>query len=255
MYKRQVHECPGVSTQCMYVGLGLSANDGKVYAYDSSTWQQVGGYGTIGNWEGLSIEVVTSLVSYKGKLYAALGNTAPAANNGDAELWEYAGTGTTWTKVAGDGVNTSWNYSGATAYGPYEAIYTTSVYNGDLYVGLGFSADSSAFADAEVWKWSGSGNWTKVGGDGENGSWDFGQTYESVRSMAVYNGELYVGLGDTAATNYVDSEVWKWNGSIWTIVGGEAGNNNSWSDTVTPLKEQVFALTNYRGKLYAGRCV
>lgn len=247
-----VHECPGVTTMCMYVGLGISANDSKVYAYDGSSWQQVGGYGTVGSWEGLAIEAVNSLVSYNGKLYAALGNTAPAANNGDAELWEYAGTGTTWTKVAGDGVNSSWNYSGATAYGPYEAIYTTAIYNGDLYVGLGFSADSSVFADAEVWKWSGSGNWTKVGGDGENGSWDFGQTYESVRSMAVYNGELYVGLGDTAATNYVDSEVWKWNGSTWTIVGGEAANNSSWPDTVTPLKEQVYSLVNYRGKLYAG---
>lgn len=247
-----VHECPGATSMCMYVGLGLSANDGKVYAYDSGAWQQVGGYGTVGNWEGLAIEVVTSLVSYKGKLYAALGNTAPTSSNGDAELWEYSGIGTTWTKVAGDGVNSSWNYSGATAYGPYEAVYTTSVYNGDLYVGLGFSADSSAFADSEVWKWSGSGNWTKVGGDGVNSSWDFGQTYESVRSMAVYNGELYVGLGDTAATGYVDSEVWKWNGTTWTIVGGEAANNSSWPDTVTPLKEQVFALANYQGKLFAG---
>ncbi len=247
-----VHECPGVTTMCMYVGLGISANDSKVYAYDGSSWQQVGGYGTVGSWEGLAIEAVNSLISYNGKLYAALGNTAPTASNGDAELWEYAGTGTIWTKVGGDGVNSSWNYSGATAYGPYEAIYTTAVYNGDLYVGLGFTADGSAFADSEVWKWSGSGNWTKVGGDGDNGSWNNSQTYESVRSMAVYNGELYVGLGDTAATNFVDSEVWKWNGSTWTIVGGEAANNSSWPDTVTPLKEQVYSLVNYRGKLYAG---
>lgn len=248
-----VHECPGVTTMCMYVGLGNTANtDSKVYAYDSSTWQQVGGYGTVGSWEGLNIEIINSLISYNGKLYAAIGNTAPAANNGDGELWEYSGNGTAWTKVGGDGVNSSWNYTGATAYGPYESVNATVVYAGDLYVGLGNSADGSAFADSEVWKWSGSGSWTKVGGDGLNSSWDNSQNYEAVRSMAVYNGELYVGLGDTAGVGVVDSEVWKWNGSAWTIVGGEAANNSSWPDTVTPLKEQVYSLANYNGRLYAG---
>lgn len=246
------YHCPGATNMCLYVGLGSTGSDSRVWAYDGSSWFQVGGNGTIGSWETNGIEIVNSLIVYKEKLYAALGGNAPNSSDGDAEMWEYSGSGTTWTKVGGDGVNSSWDYSGAVAYGPYEAVNMAIVYNGEIYVGLGTTADSSAFADSEVWKWAGSGNWTKVGGDGLNSSWDNSQTMESVRSMAVYNGEMYVGLGDTAAAGIVDSDVYKWNGSIWTLVGGENAINNSWSDTATVLKEQVLSLAVYNGSLYAG---
>ncbi len=246
------YTCPNATTSCLYVGTGISANDGKVFVYDQSSWQQIAGNGTIGSWEGLGIESVNALTVYNSKLYAALGNTAPSASNGDAEIWEYTGNGTAWNKVAGDGINDSWNYSGAIAYGPYESINATAVYDGYFYVGLGNSADGSSFADSEVWRWDGLASWEKVGGDGLNGSWDDSQNFEAVRSMTVYNGELYVGLGDTAAVGLVDGEVWKWNGVTWTLIGGEDSVNSSWSDSVTPRKEQVYSLATFNGRLYAG---
>jgi hypothetical protein len=160
-----VHECPGVTQMCLYVGLGSTGSDGRVWAYNTGSWMQIGGNGTTGNWESLSNESVNTLVSFNGKLYAGLGTTV-SGTNGDAELWEYSGTGSTWTKVAGDGVNSSWNYNASPAQGPFESVLRAMEYNGHLYVALGSTADGATNADSEVWSWSGTGDWIKVGGDG-----------------------------------------------------------------------------------------
>jgi len=245
-----VHECPGATQMCLYVGLGYGTNDGRVWAYNSGSWMQIAGNGTTGNWEAVGIEIVNTLVSFNGKLYAGLGNTI-SGSNGDAEIWEYSGTGTTWTKVAGDGVNSSWNYVVSPAQGAYENALRAMEYNGMLYVALGSTADGATNADAEVWSWAGSGDWTKVGGDGVNSSWNNSYNYEAVRALEVYNGDLYAGLGDTAATGVVDAEVWKFNGTVWTLMGGEDAINSSWPDNLAYLKEQILSLGQYNGKLYA----
>ena len=60
-----------------------------------------------------------------------------------------------------------------------------------IVAGLGTGTD-----DAEVWQYNGS-TWSQIGGDDVNGSWTAG-TYEEVKVMSVYDGELYVGIGTTA---------------------------------------------------------
>lgn len=205
----------------LYAGLGNSANDAEVWRYNGTTWTKVGGDSLNSGWT-VNYEIVYSMTVLDGQLYAGLGITG-----GDAEVWRF--NGTTWTKVGGDGVNGSWTIG-------YEEVYAMRIYNDRLYAGL-----ASGTGDAELWEFNGS-TWSRIGGDGVNGSWPDG-TYERVRSMAVYNGALFVGIGDSTG----DGEVWRYNGSVWEKIGG-GGANGGWGSTI----EYVSTLIDYRGKLYAG---
>lgn len=207
----------------LYAGLGVSATEGEVWRWDGSTWAKVGGDGAGSSWAtAANIESVLSMVVYDGQLYAGTGSS-----NTDADIWRY--NGTTWTQVAGDGIASSWNTS-------YDEVFIMRVYNGKLIAGLGSGTD-----EAEIWEYNGT-VWSKIGGDDVNSSWT-GGTYERIRAMAVYNGELYVGIGDGTA----EGEVWRWNGTTWVQIGGD-GLNSGWTNVV----EYVSTLLDYKGKLYAG---
>lgn len=230
----------------LYVGLGVSTGDAEVWkctgsCTTTSGWTKVGGdaSGTGGQSWASAHEWVRAMTIYNNQLVVALGNSA----GGDAEVWACAAgctTTTGWSKLGGDGTETGGQSFGVT----YEEVDSLAAYNGKLYVGLGNTQD-----DGEVWECTGSctvtSGWTKVGGDGVNSSWGDGVTnrYERVRSMAVYNGELYAGLGSTAG----DSEVWKYDGTSWSKIGGD-GVNNGW----TNIMEDIYVLNVYNGKLYAG---
>ncbi len=205
----------------LYAGLGASANDAEVWRWDGSVWAKVGGDSLNSGWT-TNYETVYAMTVYDDQLYASLG-----ASTGDAEIWRYDGS--TWTKVGGDGLSGSWNTV-------YEEVYVMRIYNGNLVAGLG-----SGTADAEIWQYDGA-TWTKIGGDDVNNSWSDG-TYERVRSMAIYNGELYTGIGDTTG----DGEVWRWDGTTWVKIGGN-NLNSGWTSVV----EYVSTLIDFRGKLYAG---
>jgi hypothetical protein len=205
----------------LYAGLGISANDAEVWKWDGSTWTKVGGDSLNSGWT-TNFESVLSMTVYNGKLYAGLGSSTL-----DAEVWSY--NGSVWDKVGGDGLNDSWNTI-------YEEVFVMRSYNGKLVVGLG-----SGTGDATVWQYDGV-NWSKIGGDDISGSWTSG-TYERIRAISIYNGELYVGTGDSTG----DGELWKWDGSYWQKSGG-TGINNGWTAAV----EYVSTIIDYKGKLYVG---
>lgn len=205
----------------LYAGLGASGNDAEVWSWDGSTWTKVGGDSLNDGWT-TNFEIVYAMTVYEGQLYAGLGNS-----RNDAEVWRF--NGTAWTKIGGDGVSGSWDSE-------FEEVYVMRIYDGQLYAGLGRGT-----GDAELWRYDGT-DWEKIGGDAINGSWPDG-TNERVRSMAIYNGSLFVGLGDSAG----DGEVWEYDGVNWTKIGGN-GLNSGWTTTI----ENVGTLIDYRGKLYAG---
>ncbi len=207
----------------LYAGLGASSTDGEVWRYDGTNWTQIGGDSLNSGWTTYA-ENVYAMAVYNGELYAGLGRSA-----GDGEVWKWDGT--IWTKVGGDAVNTSW---GATA--TIEDIESLMPFNGKLYAGLG-----SSTGDATLWEYDGT-NWTQIGGDDVNASWTTG-TYEKVKTLAVYNGDLYAGLGNSTG----DGEVWKYADGSWTKIGGN-GLNNGWASTI----EEVESFSPYKGKLYVG---
>ena len=206
----------------LYAGLGNSANDAEVWRFNGTSWTKIGGDSINSGWT-TNYERVSALTVFGGQVYAGLGNSTT-----DAEVWKW--NGSAWSKIGGDGLNSSWNTN-------YEQVESMTVYNGKLYAGLG-----NTTADAEVWEWNGTA-WTQIGGDGVNSSWIDGQ-YEQVKTMSVYNGRLYAGLGNSAG----DGEVWELNGNTWSRVGG-SGVNSSWAVNTV---ETVRALAVYQGKLFAG---
>lgn len=208
----------------LYAGLGASAADGEVWRYNGTTWSKIGGDSINSGWTNY-VERITSLSVYKGQLYAGLGSSA-----GDAEVWLWNSAASTWSKVGGDNTNSSWDTT------TFEQVESMMPYNGKLYAGLGLSA-----GDAAVWEYDGT-SWTKVGGDDVNNSWTSG-TYEKVKTIVAYNGDLYAGLGNSAG----DGEVWRYENGSWSKIAGNSVNSG-WTNVV----EEVEAFSPYKGKLYAG---
>jgi hypothetical protein len=213
----------------LYYGLGGNVNSAHVYEYDGTTARRIGGAGKDGSWPANTYEEVTTLQAYGGSLYAGLGSGA-----GDGELWRWDGT--SWTKIGGDGQNSSWNNSENT-------VSSMAAFNGKLYVGLGTDA-----YEGDIWEWNGT-TWTIVAGTVGNtisptinSSWS--TNARAITSMTVYNGQLCVGWGGTGGT----AQVWCWSGSgNWTQIADNAGLNGSWSSRLV-----VDSLVSWRGKMYAG---
>jgi hypothetical protein len=233
----------GVANGKLYAGLGLSGGDGEVWECGSCdggspAWTQIGGTAS-GNWGVSSYSSVSAFATYRGSLYATLGNSSA----GLAEVWRYGGSGTTWTKVGGDGQNSSW------ANSVYEDAPNLVVWNDKLVASLGTSGVGAPNNDAEVWACTdcdgGAPTWAKIGGDGNGNDslgWPDAGNYDRIKSMATYNGDLYAGLGLSTG----DGEVWKFNGTNWTQVGGD-GINSGWLDSYI---EDITTMVVHRGKLY-----
>lgn len=273
----------------LYVGLGSGGGDAEVWRYNGSSWTQVAGDGVGSTWNGTE-SMVESMAVFNGKLYVGLGyNAAYAADiweydgsvwaqvagetgtnpgqikngswttnprgvdsmtvynnqlcaalagNSYPEVWCWSGTGN-WVKIGG-GNGTSTNGSWSQSTGSY--IYAMTVYRGALYAGV----TTTGGHIANIWAWDGS-TWTKVAGGDTNNTWSDG-SYSFIKSMAVYNGYLYVGTGFTGSSNPT-GDVWRYDGSSWVQVGGDS-LNGGW--TVSENREEVPTLTVYKGKLYAG---
>jgi hypothetical protein len=209
----------------LYVGLGQSSDDARIYKWDGAAWTWVGGFGVGGPYNafGSGYEAVYSLTTDGSNLYAGLGNAA-----GDADVWKLVGT--TWTQIGGDATNSSW------AAATYESVLSLRFYGGNLYAGTGLSG-----GDAEVWVYNGS-SWTQIGGDTLNSSWD-SSSFEGVYSLTDDGTNLYAGLGSSAG----DNEVWKWDGINWSQIGGD-GVNSGFTNTHTIVQSLLYT----GGTLYAG---
>ncbi|MCA9337913.1 hypothetical protein KC949_00010 [Candidatus Saccharibacteria bacterium] len=217
----------------LYAGMGNTVGDAGVFRFDGSSWQLIGGFGYKNSWQADKYEGVYSMASYGGNLYVGLGTTQNTTNN-DAEVWKWDGS--TWSKIGGAGLNNSWPFI-ANRYGTVVSMAADSNY---LYAGLGTGTRAG-----EVWQYNGT-SWTQIaGGASIKGSWNnVAGSLETVRSMAILNGKLYAGLGDSLN----DSLVWEYNGTSWTQIAGN-GIRGSWA---SGLAATVESLTPYNGKLYAG---
>jgi len=163
-------------------GLGGYGGRADVWCWSGSgNWIMIGGgpgAGVNNSWP-LSSNV-SAMSIYDNKLYVAV----TQANTYITTVWSWDGT--SWLKVGGTDVNSSWSD------GAYNAGRTFAVYNGNLYFGAGSSANGNPTGD--VWRWNGA-TWTQVGGDGIGNSWATIDNRETVSSLTVYKGKLYAGLG------------------------------------------------------------
>lgn len=302
----------------VYVGLGVTAGDADVWRCDlggtcttTSGWTQVGGDALNSGWAASTYERVWSLVASGTTVFAGLGDTAA-----DGEVWSCANCATApvWTKLGGDGTGISgqsWGNTGGASFlyasslsligtnlfvgasssagtsgaevwtcntaatcnntagwtrvaGNYlnkswgafnlNSVESMTTIGGKLYAGTGYDTGAAtANGNAQVWEFDGT-NWTMIGGQGINNSWTYGHpalttiTYRSITSMTGYNGTLIVGLG--GGTNG-DAEIWSWNGTTWTKIGGDGtgAGGQSWA---AGTKRSVPAMMMVGSVLYAG---
>ena len=151
------------------------------------------------------------------KVYSAnLGKLEGDAPEGGCEDTGGGGSDTiTWSSVGGVGLN--------------GMVGTLVAYDGDLYMGGGFTnAGGNENAD-RIAKWNGS-SWSDAGitpgGD--------------VSALEVYNGEMYAGV--SIGGNSTEDRIIKWNGSSWSDVGGVGLNDGDY----------VYAFAVYNEELYVG---
>src|SRR6185369_207126 len=63
--------------------------------------------------------------------------------------------------------------------------------------------------------------WTQQAGNDIKGSWDLNGKF-AVNAQVSVGTDVYAGLGNAVG----DAEVWKWDGSTWTQVGGDGKNSS-----------------------------
>src|SRR5437879_5863077 len=135
-----------------------------------------------------------------------------------------------WSDVGGAGVAGS---------GP-PGVNAVAVYNDELYIGGQFTSVNGLAACQNLCRWNATNGWRAVG------TYTTGITAGGVNSLAVYNGQLYVGgFYQNAAGIALCDRLCRWNSttSTWSSIGGAQFNGNS---------SAVRALAVYNGELYAG---
>lgn len=208
----------GIST-ALYIGLGDKAGDANVYAYNGTS---------VFNTElslGTTQSRIQSIASYNNNLYAGTYAT---------------GGSTARTYKSADGIN--WNYD--KDFGDFSsniiAIHNLIKYNGKLYAGAVVTSIASlntTYVFVNV-----GGHWTisKIFTETVDTS---GQKY-AVRSMAVYNNKLYVGIGNDYHVGNAD--LWEFDGVTWSNVA--AFSYYASHDYI----DRIESLCTYNNKIYIG---
>jgi trimeric autotransporter adhesin len=210
------------------LGLGVSGNNpniecmvfykGELYVggiFEIAGWVQVK---NIARWNGLHWSDVgtgingrvTSLVVYNDELY--VGGWFSEAGNIQAN-----------NIVKWDGDN--WSNVGA---GFSDEVYTFCIYKNELYAGGWFKKNSSGYFNANsIARWNGV-KWDSlmygVYSDITVNSW--------VKTISVYNDELFVSGNFTHCGNLSVNNLAKWNGNIWESVSNDTISDRTYSAVV-----------------------
>lgn len=188
-------------------------NVNKIARWDGVDWHPMG-TGLNGQF---ATELISSLIVYKGELYAAgrFNEINGLKNVHNIARWD----GTTWKRV------------GTGLQGSFNEVYSMAVYKNELYVGGGFS-DAGGITAYNIAIWNGT-TWSTVG---------LG-TNEAVMKLYVdtIRNLLYVGGGFSAVNNNtLASCIASWDGTNWSAMGNKT------------FTIDVSSMEMYHGYLYAG---
>jgi hypothetical protein len=188
----------------LYAGTGSHLGMARVWRFDGTSWEQIGGDGLRGSWGG-DMDGVWHLGVHQGALWAGLN----AEDNGVPAALLYRFDGTGWELMTGQsGERGGWARSSG-----YNMAYVTASDGNRLFVGLA----GRPFASADVWEFDGA-SFRQIGGDGLNGGWS-NPEIRFVEDLLVREGVLYAALQGSFTGGVKDPPVWKWDGSTWSAVG------------------------------------
>lgn len=237
----------------------------EIWRYDGKQWEPVvgddapfvkGGFGNFNNAGIASMEV------FNGYLYAGTMNWGYSFFGG-CEIWRTQ-DGLQWERVVAHGFKQNMSISDLLKGVSNTYIWNMEVFQNQLYVGT-FNSCYKFFSNkgmgCQLWRTSSGENWTKVDlPSGFEGVYQDGfgdpENY-GIRTMAVYNDELYVG---TAANLVLDNgfEIWKYNGINWTPVisakaPGARPGDKTYSGFGNPLNKYAWSMAvTSDNKLYVG---
>jgi hypothetical protein len=210
------------------------------------------------SWEplttGLTLASVTPFVDamcvYNGKLIVAgrFDNAGGVPVNNIA-VWDE----TDWSPL-GDGVSNR-HFSNNIIFPKCDQVFDSyqavvrclTVYNNELYAGGDF-VNADGIPVYSIAKWNGT-NWSAVAGGLIKARSDY-QGFSGIKDMIVFNNELYVAGSFDSIGNVAASNLAKWNGQSWSMVGGGVKNNRIGSAVANYNK--VWTLHAFNNKLYVG---
>jgi hypothetical protein len=201
------------------------------------------------SWEPLSTGVSSSigaqsyvdcLLEYNGNLIVggafsnAGGNFANNIASWDGTTWSTLGSGVIGPAIAVIGCD------GIGAIGSsYGYVSSMAIFNNELYVG-GYFNNAGGVSVSNIAKWDGT-NWSDVGG----GMTGVSLSYQStVKSLAVYNNELYASGTFDSAGGIPALRLAKWDGVSWSAVGTGL--------TTTTDFGEAMSMIEFNSNLYIG---
>ena len=207
---------PDNSNNYLYAG-GQFSSAGSNPANNIAEWN-----GTSWNALGQGTNaMVKAITRYSSTLYA--GGIFTEVEGDPSGAWYIAQwNGSAWSRLPG-------------IYGFNSGVDALTVYNGDLYIAGAFIEylDYPSFTSTtsrKIAKWNGS-SMTPISGFNHYGN--------SIRALAVYNGELIAAGSFDEANGDPGNNIAKWNGTSWSSLG-------------TGLNGIVTSLAVLNGDLYAG---
>jgi hypothetical protein len=171
-------------------------NTDNIAAWDGNSWSTFN--------TGLQdlVTGVNAIVVYNGDLYAG-GNFTAASSTTLCGLARW--NGTTWSSVASN-ISSSTNFVTINAF----AIYNNNLYAAGEFTNIGGTVASN------IAKWNGT-TWSALG-TGIQGGQDVVH-WGTVRTLQVFNNELYAGGTFTNAGGIPAKNIAKWNGTSWAALG------------------------------------
>ncbi len=220
------------------------ANDGYLYTSDGSL--AIGTASTTNTNAALKFHTGGTLAANERMRITSAGNvgigTATPAEKlhvaGNILIGAQTDSAPTWTKRS-DATAGTIDSGGTSAIGSTTAM---AVFNGSLYAG------TTKANSAEVYRYNGGTDWTLVSST-TPGAFGTSTTVNinGVASMAVWNGNLYIGTAEPAA-----AEVYRYNGnSSWTKVSSSTAGAIGGNSTTTAINE-ISSMTVHGGYLYIG---
>ncbi len=213
-------------------------------AAQQTTWTKISQTtpGTIMSAGTANISSISAMTVYNGSLYVGTFKGAAGAA-GEAEVYRYKGTNTSWERVSSVTPGTIGGTGTPTS--GIASVSAMTVFDGSLYIG------TSKMNQAEIYRYNGGTTWVKVS-NGTAGTIGPTASIDGVSSMAVYQGNLYAGTREhttTAGTAQLFRFDRAAGATAWTAVNTTAG---TFVATNTVGVWAVSSMVVKNGYLYLG---
>ncbi|HXB12613.1 MAG TPA: T9SS type A sorting domain-containing protein [Bacteroidia bacterium] len=174
---------------------------------------------------------VYSLAVFNGNLYAGgIFDSADGKPVHDITMWN----GSTWSDVGGGVVQSGSGYP--------ISIYSMIVYNNNLYIGGSFDTVGNQPIN-NIAMWNGS-TWSAVGGGVGNPN----ESQIGVYTMAIWNGNLYVGGAFDTVGGKAIGAIAEWNGVTWLGLG-KSNYAYDGVSTITVYNSNLYVAGTFLGSI------